>query len=521
MTAVISFVFSINAAIVNINVSKRNITEGNMNGSDIYKDIAKRTNGQIYVGVVGPVRTGKSTFIKRFMETLVLPNIEDEYESQRARDELPQSSGGKTVMTTEPKFIPEKAVSVKIDDAAGFDVRMIDCVGFIVPGAEGTTEEGRPRLVNTPWSTEPMSFDTAAETGTEKVIKEHCTIAMLVTTDGTVTDIPRENYEEAEEHTVDELKESGKPFVIILNCQNPQNEKSVMLAYELEEKYNAPVALVNCLQLDGEDIIKILEQVLYEFPVTETRIELPSYLEALGKEHPVNRSITETALELAEKAVKIKDAKQIYENLCENENITESNVEKIDFGTGKISVKAKLDPDLYYASVSEISGCDIKNDAELFDAVKKMHENERIYGKYISAIKDTEEKGYGVVLPDLSDMKTDTPEIVRQPGGYGVRLKVAAHTTHMIGVDVVTEINPVVGTEQQSNDVVKYLTNEFDEDPENLWNTNMFGKTLKELADEGLAEKTNHLSDASKAKFAETLERVINEGSSGMICILL
>ena len=492
-----------------------------MNGSDIYKDIAKRTNGQIYIGVVGPVRTGKSTFIKRFMETLVLPNIEDEYEGQRARDELPQSSGGKTVMTTEPKFIPEKAVSVKIDDAAGFDVRMIDCVGFIVPGAEGTTEEGKPRLVHTPWSDEPMSFDLAAETGTEKVIKEHCTIAMLVTTDGSIGDIPRQNYEEAEQHTVNELKESGKPFVIILNCLDPQDENSIELAYGLEEKYGAPVALVNCLQLDGEDIIKILEQVLTEFPVTETAVELPLYLKALGVEHPVNKSIIDTALELAEKADKIKDVKEIYSRLNENENIISSTVDKIDFGTGKISVTAALDPDLYYASVSEISGCDIKNDAELFDAMKKMHDNEAIYGKYINAIKETEEKGYGVVLPDLSDMKIDTPEIVRQPGGYGVRLKVAAHTTHLIGIDVLTEINPVVGTEQQSNDVVKYLTNEFDENPENLWNTNMFGKTLKELADEGLTEKAEHLSDASKAKFAETLQRVINEGSSGMICILL
>ena len=492
-----------------------------MNGSDIYKDIAKRTDGQIYVGVVGPVRTGKSTFIKRFMETLVLPNIEGEYERQRARDELPQSAQGKTVMTTEPKFIPEKAVTVSLDESSGFDVRMIDCVGFIVPGAEGTEENGQPRMVHTPWSDEPMRFDDAAELGTKKVISEHCTIAMLVTTDGSIGEIPRENYVAAEEKTAKELKESGKPFVIIVNCADTRDQKSIDLAYELEEKYGAPAALVNCMQLDGEDIIKILELILLEFPVKEADIELPGYLKALGGDHEVNKSITGTALELAEKAEKIKDVKEIFAQMTENENVIKSAVTDIDFGTGKIKIIAQLDPELYYASISEISGCDIKDDAELFDAVRQMKKNEASYGKYVKAINETEEKGYGVVLPELTDMKLDMPEIVKQAGGYGVRLKVAAHMTHMIGVDVMTEINPVVGTEQQSNDLVKYLTNEFDNDPESLWSTNMFGKTLKELADEGLKEKSDHLSDKSKAKFAETLQRVINEGSNGMICIIL
>ncbi len=492
-----------------------------MNGSEIYKDIAKRTDGQIYIGVVGPVRTGKSTFIKRFMETLVLPNIDGEYERQRARDELPQSAQGKTVMTTEPKFIPEKAVTVSLDDSSGFDVRMIDCVGFIVPGAEGTEENGQPRMVHTPWSDEPMCFDDAAETGTRKVISEHCTIAMLVTTDGSIGEIPRENYVSAEEKTVYELKESGKPFVIIVNCTDTRNEKSVELAYELEEKYGAPAALVNCMQLDGEDIVKILEQILFEFPVKQVDFDLPKYLKALGPDHGVNRSITETALSLAEKAEKIKDAKEIFAEMTDNENVAGSTITDIDFGTGIIKVKTELDPDLYYASISEISGCDIKNDEELFDAVRQMKNSEKAYGKYVKAINETEEKGYGVVTPSLSDMKLDMPEIVKQPGGYGVRLKVAAHMTHMIGIDVMTEINPVVGTEQQSNDLLRYLTNEFDHDPESLWNTNMFGKTLKELADEGLKEKSDHLTDRSKEKFAETLQRVINEGSNGMICIIL
>ena len=492
-----------------------------MKGTDIYKDIAKRTNGQIYIGVVGPVRTGKSTFIKRFMETLVLPNIEDEYERQRARDELPQSCQGKTVMTTEPKFIPEKAVNVTIDEAAGFDVRMIDCVGFIVPGAEGLTEDGEPRKVHTPWSDQPMRFDQAAELGTEKVISEHSTIAMLVTTDGTIGELKRENYVSAEERTAAELSEHGKPYVIILNCADPEDQRSVDLAYELEEKYKAPVALVNCLQLTGDDIVKILEMILTEFPVTETDVQLPEYLKALGADHEINRSIVKTALALANKAEKIKDVKEVFSKMTDNENVASSTVTDIDFGTGKVDLSVTLDPQLYYASVSEISGCDIKNDADLFGAVKQMHENEKTYGKYIRAIKETEEKGYGVVSPGISDMRIETPEIVRQTGGYGVRLKVAAHTTHMIGIDVMTEINPIVGTEQQSNDLVKYLSEEFDKDPEDMWNTNMFGKTLRELAEEGLAEKSGHMSDNSKARFAETLQRVINEGSNGLICIIL
>ena len=366
-----------------------------------------------------------------------------------------------------------------------------------------------------------MRFDDAAELGTKKVISEHCTIAMLVTTDGSIGEIPRENYVAAEEKTAKELKESGKPFVIIVNCADTRDQKSIDLAYELEEKYGAPAALVNCMQLDGEDIIKILELILLEFPVKEADIELPGYLKALGGDHEVNKSITGTALELAEKAEKIKDVKEIFAQMTENENVIKSAVTDIDFGTGKIKIIAQLDPELYYASISEISGCDIKDDAELFDAVRQMKKNEASYGKYVKAINETEEKGYGVVLPELTDMKLDMPEIVKQAGGYGVRLKVAAHMTHMIGVDVMTEINPVVGTEQQSNDLVKYLTNEFDNDPESLWSTNMFGKTLKELADEGLKEKSDHLSDKSKAKFAETLQRVINEGSNGMICIIL
>ena len=492
-----------------------------MSGNEIYGDIAKRTNGQIYIGVVGPVRSGKSTFIKRFMETLVLPNIEDERQRQRARDELPQSSAGKTVMTTEPKFIPEKAATVKLDGAGGFQVRMIDCVGFIVEGAEGHTENGGPRMVNTPWSEEPVPFDEAAEIGTRKVITDHSTVAMLVTTDGTVADIPRQNYVQAEEKAVNELKNSGRPFVIILNCADPRDQNSVTLAYELEEKYAAPVALVNCLQLDGEDIKKILEMILTEFPVTELEISLPDYLKALGYDHHINRSVRETALQIAEKTERMKDVVPNTGSFTENENVISAEVKDINYGTGAVIISVTLDPSLYYASVSEMTGCDIENDADLFETVRRMRENEKAYSKYVPAILDAEQRGYGVVGPGLSDMKVETPEVVKQAGGYGVRLKVCAHTTHLIGVDVLTEINPVVGTEQQSGDLVKYLSGEFDSSPENLWNTNLFGKTLKELADEGLRAKTERMSDKTKEKFAETLGRVINEGSSGMICIIL
>lgn len=492
-----------------------------MNGNEIYEDIARRTDGQIYIGVVGPVRSGKSTFIKRFMETLVLPNIADESERERGRDELPQSAQGRTVMTTEPKFIPEKAVTVRLDGVSSFRVRMIDCVGFIIPGAEGIEENGKPRMVHTPWSDDPLPFDEAAETGTEKVIKEHSTIAMLVTTDGSIGDIPRENYADAERRTADELIKSGKPFAVILNCADTSDPKSTALAYELEEKYGAPVALVNCMQLDGEDVTRILEMVLPQFPLTEVDVDLPEYLSALGDGHEVNASIRKTALSLCSQAEKIKDAAEIMSRLTENENIISAAVTETDYGTGRVRVKAETDPALYYASVSEISGCDIRDDAELFEAVRRMHENEKRYGRYVEAIKQAESTGYGIAGPDPEDLKIDTPQIVKQTGGYGVRLKVAAHTTHMIGVDVLTEINPVVGTEQQSNDLVRFLTEEYDADPGKLWETNMFGRTLRELADEGLSQKASRLSEQTRLRFAETLQRVINEGGNGMICIIL
>lgn len=492
-----------------------------MSGNEIYRDISERTKGQIYIGVVGPVRSGKSTFIRRFMETLVLPNVEDDQEKQRARDELPQGSAGKTVMTTEPKFIPEKAAEVKIDGVSGFKVRMIDCVGFIVDGAEGLTENGAVRMVNTPWSEEPVPFDEAAETGTRKVISEHCSIAVLVTTDGTIGEIPRKNYEAAEEKTVEELRKNGKPFVIILNCADPNDQKSVELAYETEEKYNAPVALVNCLRLDGEDIKKILEMILPQFPVTEMEIDLPEYLSVLGSDHRINRSVRETALKTAEEAKRIKEVKAAFEKFTENENVEQATIDAIDYGTGKVKATLKLKPELYYATVAEITDCEVRNDADLFALMKRMRENEKTFGKYVPAIRDAEQRGYGVVEPDISDMTVSAPETVKQAGGYGVRLKVTAHMTHLIGVDITTEINPVVGTEQQSGDLVRYLSEEYDASPENLWNTNMFGKTIKELADDGLKTKTDRMSDKTKEKFAETLGRVINEGSNGMICIIL
>ena len=492
-----------------------------MNDCGIYEDIAKRTGGEIYIGVVGPVRTGKSTFIKRFMETLVLPNIDGDYDKEKARDELPQSAQGRMVMTTEPKFIPDEAVTVAVDDNATFKVRMIDCVGFTVPDALGSTENGAPRMVHTPWSEEPVPFDVAAETGTQKVISDHCTIAMLVTTDGTIGEIPRENYIEAEEKTVKELKAHGKPFVVILNTADPHDQQSSALAYSLEEKYDSPVALVNCLDLDAEDIKKILEMILLEFPAAEIDIDLPEYLGALGYGHPINESIRETAFELAEKAEKIKDVKNVFAAFTDNENVDKATVADIDLGSGKARIMLDLSPDLYFAALSEISGCEIRNDKELFTAVKEMNELNRTFKKYEKAIVETEDKGYGIASPSVSEMKLHEPEIVKQPGGYGVRIRASAESVHMLKIITETEINPVVGTEQQSNDLIRYLTDEYSKDPLSVWKTNMFGKTLKELVDEGMAEKSSHLPDDTRKKFAETIQRVINEGASGMICILL
>ncbi len=487
----------------------------------IYQDIAERTGGDIYIGVVGPVRTGKSTFIKRFMEALVLPNMDDGYSRERARDEMPQSAAGKTVMTTEPKFVPDEAVTIRLDDCASLRVKMIDCVGYIVSEALGTIENGQPRMVHTPWQEEPMPFVDAAEMGTEKVIKEHSTIGMLITSDGSIGEISRESYVEAEERIVKELKEIGKPFAMVLNSANPSSENAVTLAYELEAKYGVPVALVSCIDLDAEDIQHILELVLHEFPVSEIAVETPCWMSALENDHPIKASLRATICACADQVRKTGDIKKAFAKLSENDYVRDCTIEDIDLGTGKAKIRVQFDDKLYYSVISELTGFEIPNENALIDLLKEFSVAKAQYDRVAEALSMAEEKGYGIVMPRIEELRLEEPEIVKQSGGYGVRLCASAQSIHLIRANIETEINPIVGTEQQSQELVRYMLREFEEEPGKIWESNVFGKSLYELVNEGLHTKLEHMPEESRTKLSETLERIINEGSGGLICIIL
>ncbi len=487
----------------------------------IYKDIAERTGGDIYVGVVGPVRSGKSTFIKRFMEAVVLPNMGEGYSRERARDELPQSAAGKTVMTTEPKFIPEEAIPVILDNNAQMRVRMIDCVGYLIPEAMGAIENGQPRMVRTPWREEPMPFVEAAEMGTHKVITEHSTIGMLVTTDGSIGEIPRDAYIEAEERIVRELKEIGKPFAIILNSMRPESENSRNLALELEEKYGVPVALVSCLELDAEDIRHILGLVLEEFPVTEIRIRMPEWVNALDDNHRIRASVRASVCRCAEGVYKAGDVHRAFEAMAENEYIRDASVELLELGTGQATVAVRMEDGLYYSVISELTGFDVADERALIALLRELAAMKAKYDKVAQALDQVNSTGYGIVMPEVEDLHLEEPQIVKQSGGYGVKLRAGAQSVHMIRANIEAEINPMVGTEQQSEDLVRYMLKEFEEDPKSIWQSNMFGKSLYELINEGLHTKLDHMPEESRKKLSETLERIINEGSNGLICILL
>ncbi len=492
-----------------------------MQEHSIYKDIAERTGGDIYVGVVGPVRSGKSTFIKRFMESVVLPNIGEGYSRDRARDELPQSAAGKTVMTTEPKFIPEEAVPIILDNNARMRVRMIDCVGYLIPEAMGAIENGQPRMVRTPWREEPMPFVEAAEMGTHKVITEHSTIGMLVTTDGSIGEIPRDAYVEAEERIVGELKALGKPFAVILNSAIPDSDTARDLAMSLEEKYGVPVALVSCLDLDAEDIRHILGLVLEEFPVTEITVQLPQWTTALDETHRIRTSLQTSLRRCADRVHRMGDVKAAFEDMIENEYVTSISPDVLELGSGRATLSVEMPSELYYEVISELSGFDISSEQELIALMRDLAAVKEKYDKVAEALDQVNANGYGIVMPDVEDLHLEEPQIVKQAGGYGVKLRAAAQSVHMIRANIEAEINPMVGTEQQSEDLVRYMLKEFEEDPKSIWESNMFGKSLYELVNEGLHTKLEHMPEESRQKLSETLERIINEGSNGLICILL
>lgn len=488
---------------------------------NIYKDIATRTGGDIYIGIVGPVRTGKSTFIKQFMNSLVIPNITEEFSRERANDELPQSSSGRTIMTTEPKFIPENAVKITMPDNANFNVRLIDCVGYIVPSSLGYFENDQPRMVMTPWYDEPIPFNMAAEIGTRKVITEHSTIGLVVTTDGSISDIPREEYEEAEIRVINELKEIKKPFAVILNCMYPDNEDSKNLAEKLKEKYNVPVIAANCLELDENKISSIISEVLYEFPIKEISIKYPCWINSLSIDHWLRADVTNSIKEYCKNLSLIKDV-NLIENLTENSTyINNSKIESVDFGTGKILLKLDVSREMFYKIIKEISCLEIENDCQLMDSIIELSKIQKDYKKFKNALDEVEATGYGIVMPEREELKLEEPEIMKQGGRYGVRLRASAPSIHMMKADITTEISPIVGTEKQSEDLVMCLLSEFEEDPIKIWDSNIFGKSLNDLVNEGLHTKLARMPIDARQRLQETLERVINEGCSGLICIIL
>ncbi|MBE6610455.1 MAG: stage IV sporulation protein A [Ruminococcaceae bacterium] len=488
---------------------------------NIYKDIAKRTGGTIIIGVVGPVRTGKSTFIKRFMEQLVLPNIADPFERERAKDEMPQTAAGKTVMTTEPKFVPENAVRVNLGDGAVMNVKLADCVGYVVPEALGTVENGQSRMVLTPWSDEPMSFEKAAEIGTKKVIYEHSTVGVLVTTDGSIGELPRSVYEQAEKRVVDELRSIGKPFVILLNSADPGSESAINLAYELEKSYGAPVALVSALELNSEDIKHLMELLLLEFPVKMIDVELPSWTQALDGDHWLTKEIRSALYGCVGNVRKLGEIPGAFNALFGHELIKDAYITSTDCGSGVTHLEVKLKDQLYYKVISELTGFDIESEEDLVNQMRSLSAIKEKYDKIEEALNSVNERGYGIVMPDIADLTLAEPEIIKRGSGYGVKLKASAPSIHMIKANIETEINPIVGSEQQSEDLIKYLLSEFEESPASIWNSNLFGKTLYELVTEGLHTKLDNMPDDARAKLGETLEKIVNDGSGGLICILL
>lgn len=486
-----------------------------MVGNSIYKDIAKRTGGDIYIGVVGPVRTGKSTFIHKFLDSVVIPNIDNEFDKARTVDEIPQSASGRTIMTTEPKFVPDESVKIKMEDGTELNVKMIDCVGYIVDGALGGEEDGEKRMIMTPWSDETMTFEKAAEIGTGKVIGEHSTIGILVTTDGSIGDIQRENYIDAEERVAKELKELGKPFAIVLNSKFPESEDAHILAISLEEKYGVPVALVNCTALNAEDIREILGLVLSQFPVRALTFNIPKWTEVLHEDHPIHLSLMEKIENFAQSTDKLGD---IETSLTLTEGIEQVT---INAGDGTAEFEIPMSSDEYYAVMTELTGIEITDEKSLLSTMIRLGEVEKEYKKVESALKDVREKGYGIVMPRPEELVLDEPKLTKQSGGWGVKVSASAESIHMIKTGIKTELCPVVGTEEQTEEVVKYLLDELEEDPRRVWESNMFGKSLYDLVNDGMNAKLTNIPEESREKLGETLEKVVNEGANGLICILL
>lgn len=489
--------------------------------TSIYNSIAQRTQGDIYIGIVGPVRTGKSTFIKSFMDRLVLPNIESEAERQRAKDELPQSATGKTIMTTEPKFVPEKAVTITVDDSASFSVRLIDCVGYVIPESLGYIENGKARMVKTPWFDKEVPFNYAAEVGTKKVIEDHSTVGLVVTTDGSVSGIDRESYLQAEERVVNELKALNKPFVILLNSKTPDSESCRDLAKSLTEKYMVRAIPVNCLEMGENEISEIISGLLFEFPIKEVQIDFPRWISSLEKDHEIRKKLYSAIESSATCLSKMRDGKEFSLQVSQADNVNSCTVSKIDLSKGCINIKLEINADMFFRVLSEKTGINITDEQELMKSLIELNGVKKEYNRFKTALDEVEKTGYGIVMPTMEELSLEEPEIMRQGGRYGVRLKASAPSIHMLKADIKTEVAPIVGSESQSEELIMYLLKEFEEDPAKIWDSNIFGKTLNSLVNEGLHNKLYKMPVDARMKIQETLERVINEGCSGLICIIL
>ena len=489
--------------------------------TSIYEDIAARTAGDIYLGVVGPARTGKSTFIKRFMETLVLPSIDDDYRRQRARDELPQSGSGRTVMTAEPKFVPEEAVEIAMEGGGTFSVRLVDCVGYLVPGAVGQLEDGEPRMVHTPWFPQEIPMAEAAEIGTRKVIAEHATIGIVITTDGTITDLPREAYPEAEGWVIEELKALGKPFLILLNSAHPQGEAAQRLRAKLAEQYDVTCLAVSCLDLDQQAVTEIIQAVLYEFPLEELQLFLPDWVETLPTEHPIRTALFQAIRAQAGKLVRIRDVKPAVAAMGQCELVTGASVTGMKLGSGCCQARLELPRSLFYDTLSQQTGFALHSDGELLALLERLAVVQAEHQKVAAAMEEVRATGYGIVIPEAEELELEQPEIIKQGGRYGVRLRAKAPSIHMIRADIQAEVSPIVGSEKQSEDMLGFLLEEFEGAPEKIWQSNIFGRSFHELINEDLATKLKHMPEDAREKMRLTLERILNEGSGGLICIIL
>ncbi|MGM0471170.1 MAG: stage IV sporulation protein A [Bacillota bacterium] len=488
---------------------------------NIYQDIAARTGGDIYIGVVGPVRTGKSTFIKQFMDLLVLPNMEDEYERERTQDELPQSGAGRTIMTTEPKFIPNEGTKIELDENLDFRVRLVDCVGYQVDGALGYEEEDGPRMVVTPWFDDAIPFQEAAELGTKKVIEEHSTIGLVVTTDGSITELSRESYIAAEERVISELEELGKPYLITLNTTDPNSQRVARLKEELEEKYNKPVIPIDCANLSGADISELLQEILYEFPIREINVDLPLWIDELTGEHWLSEELNESVNDALADVVRLRDIEAGLNNLADYEYAQEIILENMDLGFGLAEININLQEQLFYDVINEETGLEIEGEHHLFNLIQELSTAKEKYDKVAQALLEVEEKGYGIVQPQLDDLVFDEPELIKRGGQFGVKLNASAPSIHMIRADINTEVSPVVGTEKQCEELIDFLQEEFEENPSAIWDTDFLGRSLHGLVRDGIQNKLYRMPGNAQDKLQDTLQKVVNEGSGGLICIIL